>query len=193
MQFPKSSPSRLNSGFPSFRARRRGSAADRQKLARRRLAIEMLEDRAVPASLTINANTDGLPMTLPNRQAIVDTIDTATRILDGFLITTNDVTVNVNFSVMQSSISKLVVKAGDGGSGYDPAHPPLVTIDPPGGGGTQAVATAIVTGGVITGFNWNPGTHGSGYTAIPNVLNRCPTSRRNAGFGECCALGPRGE
>ncbi len=170
MQFRKSSPGRLNWGFPSFRARRRGLAAGRQKSARRRLVIEMLEDRAVPASLTIMATPDPSISNLPNHQAIEDTINTAARILDGFLTTTYPTTVSVVFSVMQSSIDDLTIQ--DAGSGYNPASPPHVRIDVPGGGGTQAAATAVVSpDGKITGFDFdNGGTHGSGYTTIPNVV-----------------------
>lgn len=64
-----------------------------------------------------------------------------------------------------SSIAQVIVTSG--GSGY--ASAPIVTIDPPGGGGTTATATATVTNGSVTSIAINPapGSHGSGYVAIP--------------------------
>ena len=53
----------------------------------------------------------------------------------------------------------------DGGSGYDSANPPAITIS--GGGGTGATATATVVGGAITAVTVT--NIGNGYTSTPNV------------------------
>jgi hypothetical protein len=172
MLFHSSWPRTAKPQWQQLSARGRGRARSRRRSAGRRLLLETLEDRAVPASLTINALPDVSITSLPNHQAIEDTINTACRILDGFLSTTYDTTVTVGFSALQSEIEDLTIPPGGGGSGYDPANPPHVRIDAPGGAGTQAACTAIVSAaGIVTGFNWNNGgTHGSGYTAIPNVV-----------------------
>jgi hypothetical protein len=64
---------------------------------------------------------------------------------------------------------------GFGGSGYNQASPPKVTIDPPGPGGTIAIASAVVNAaGAVTGFIiTNPG---SGYTSVPNATIAAPAS-----------------
>lgn len=56
------------------------------------------------------------------------------------------------------------IQLGAGGSNY---VSPVVTIGPPGAGGTQATATAAVSGGVITQINMM--NWGLGYTATPTV------------------------
>lgn len=61
-----------------------------------------------------------------------------------------------------------------GGSGYSSTNPPLVTIQPPLFGGTQATATAVVVGGAVTSYIiTNPGT---GYTSQPLVTVAPPPS-----------------
>lgn len=61
-----------------------------------------------------------------------------------------------------------------GGSGYSSTNPPLVTIQPPLFGGTQATATAVVVGGAVTSYIiTNPGT---GYTSQPSVTVAPPPS-----------------
>jgi len=61
-----------------------------------------------------------------------------------------------------------------GGSGYSSTNPPLVTIQPPLFGGTQATAIAVVVGGAVTSYIiTNPGT---GYTSQPSVTVAPPTS-----------------
>jgi subtilisin-like proprotein convertase family protein len=49
-------------------------------------------------------------------------------------------------------IIDVVMPFGFGGSGYDPVNPPQVFIAPPPAGGTLAVVTAVVIGGVVVGF-----------------------------------------
>ncbi|WP_442968979.1 phage tail tube protein [Pseudomonas sp. PGPR81] len=62
-----------------------------------------------------------------------------------------------------TSGSLAAISLADGGTGYTSA--PVVAIT--GGGGTGATATAIVSGGEVTGFNiTNPG---SGYTSPPTI------------------------
>lgn len=62
-----------------------------------------------------------------------------------------------------TSGSLAAISLADGGAGYTSA--PVVAIT--GGGGTGATATAIVSGGEVTGFNiTNPG---SGYTSPPTI------------------------
>ena len=53
-----------------------------------------------------------------------------------------------------------------GGSGYVTA--PAVTIF--GGGGSNATATASISGGIVTAITINPGGNGSGYTNPPSVI-----------------------
>lgn len=61
-----------------------------------------------------------------------------------------------------------------GGSGYSSTNPPLVTIQPPLFGGTQATAIAVVVGGAVTSYIiTNPGT---GYTSQPGVIVAPPPS-----------------
>lgn len=61
------------------------------------------------------------------------------------------------------SMGVAVISVADGGLSY--AQPPLVTIS--GGGGSQAQASAQLTGGVVTAFIvTNPG---SGYTGTPSI------------------------
>jgi hypothetical protein len=59
---------------------------------------------------------------------------------------------------------------GNGGAGYSVA--PVVTIDAPPAGGTQATATATVVGGVVTGFTMT--NAGSGYIDTPQVTVAAP-------------------
>ena len=58
-----------------------------------------------------------------------------------------------------------IALSNGGGSGYSSTSPPTVTIT--GGGGLGATATAVVTGGAVTGFIVN--NPGSGYTSLPTV------------------------
>ena len=65
------------------------------------------------------------------------------------------------------------IKVTNGGSGY---RNPVVTISAPAAGGTQAIATATVTRGVVTAITvTNPG---SGYTAAPTI--KITDTARNA-------------
>lgn len=57
------------------------------------------------------------------------------------------------------------ITINNGGSGYDSANPPAITIS--GGGGTGATATATVVGGAITAVTVT--NIGNGYTSTPNV------------------------
>ena len=70
----------------------------------------------------------------------------------------------------------------NGGSGY--SSPPSVTITPAAGNAptTTAVATAIVSGGVVVGFNVT--NHGAGYTAAPTITLGGP------GTGAAAAAAP---
>ena len=61
----------------------------------------------------------------------------------------------------------------NGGSGYTTA--PAVTIAPPSG---QATATAITSGGAVTGFTINSG--GAGYSLVPAVTIAPPSSGTQA-------------
>jgi FtsP/CotA-like multicopper oxidase with cupredoxin domain len=75
----------------------------------------------------------------------------------------NDRFLNLQLYVASSIINTISIT--NGGSGYSPANPPLVTIS--GGGGTGAVATATVTGSAVTAINLV--TVGSGFTTAPTV------------------------
>lgn len=76
-------------------------------------------------------------------------------------------------------VGAIVVLPGQGGSGYDPTNPPLVTIAPPLAGGRQATAAPIVNaGGVITGFMITDA--GRGYTSVPAVTISPPQSPTKA-------------
>lgn len=57
------------------------------------------------------------------------------------------------------------ITINNGGTGYDSASPPAITIS--GGGGTGATATATVVGGAITAVTVT--NIGNGYTSTPNV------------------------
>ena len=70
---------------------------------------------------------------------------------------------NVQQNARAGSISKITVT--DGGTGYTTA---TVTIDAPPAGGTQATATAVIQGGVITGIQIT--VKGEGYDTVPNVV-----------------------
>jgi hypothetical protein len=68
----------------------------------------------------------------------------------------------------------------NGGSGYDPANPPLVTFSAPGGtGNTTATGTALVNaaGQVVGVVITNPGM---GYTAAPTVTFAAPATGTTA-------------
>jgi len=66
------------------------------------------------------------------------------------------------FQMQGTTFAITGAKVVNGGSGYDAATPPLVTFTAPPAGGVAATATAVVQGGVVTGFtNFNAG---SGYT-----------------------------
>src|SRR5271169_5336960 len=71
----------------------------------------------------------------------------------------------------------------NGGSGYSSS--PTVTITPATGNTptTPAVATAVVSGGVVVGFNVT--NHGAGYTAAPTV-----TLSGGGGTGAVAAASP---
>ena len=75
----------------------------------------------------------------------------------------NDRFLNLQLYVASSIINTISIT--NGGSGYSPANPPLVTIT--GGGGTGAVATATVTGTAVTAITLV--SVGSGYTTVPTV------------------------
>jgi hypothetical protein len=66
-------------------------------------------------------------------------------------------------TLVAQSITGIAVS--NGGTGYTAS--PIVTISAPGGSGTQAYASATVSGGVITGFQIIAG--GTGYTSTPTV------------------------
>lgn len=67
--------------------------------------------------------------------------------------------------VSVSLTNGITLAVGSGGTGYTVA--PTVVIDPPPSGGIQAVATATVASGAVTGFTVSePGT---GYVTAPNV------------------------
>ena len=76
-------------------------------------------------------------------------------------------------------VGAVVLLPGQGGSGYDPTNPPVVTIAPPLSGGRQATVIPIVNaGGVIAGFTiTDPGT---GYTTVPTVTISPPQSPTKA-------------
>ena len=60
------------------------------------------------------------------------------------------------------------IQVTDGGTGYDPAAPPMVKVDAPPDGGTQATAAAVVSeAGALTAINVV--LKGSGYAAPPTV------------------------
>lgn len=62
-----------------------------------------------------------------------------------------------------------------GGSGYTSA--PLITIDAPSSSsGTQAIATAVISGGVVIAINIPVGGGGNGYSVIPGVAIDAPTA-----------------
>ena len=75
----------------------------------------------------------------------------------------NDRFLNLQLYVASSIINTISIT--NGGSGYSPASPPLVSIS--GGGGTGAVATATVTGTAVTAITLL--SVGSGYTTVPAV------------------------
>ena len=78
----------------------------------------------------------------------------------------NDRFLNLQIYEVTSIVSE--IKIVGGGNGYSSA--PSVTIS--GGGGTSAVATATVTGGVVTGITLV--SVGSGYTTVPTVTISSP-------------------
>ena len=64
------------------------------------------------------------------------------------------------------------IEITNGGSGYTLI--PTVEIDAPPTGGTQAIATASITNGVVTSITLT--NAGAGYTSIPNVIIKNNTS-----------------
>ena len=60
------------------------------------------------------------------------------------------------------------IQVTDGGTGYNPAAPPMVKVDAPPDGGTQATAAAVVSeAGALTAVNVV--LMGAGYAAPPTV------------------------
>jgi hypothetical protein len=68
----------------------------------------------------------------------------------------------LNFGLGNGTLT--TIRVTNGGSGYTVA--PTVTIDSP-KSGTQAKATAVVSGGAVTAIKITDG--GSGYTSVPSV------------------------
>jgi hypothetical protein len=76
-------------------------------------------------------------------------------------------------------VGAVVLLPGQGGSGYDPTNPPVVTIAAPLAGGRQATVVPIVNaGGVIAGFVVTD--PGRGYTTVPTVTISPPQSPTKA-------------
>lgn len=68
-------------------------------------------------------------------------------------------------SVLLGSVNGIAL-VGTGGQGYTSA--PIVVLDPPPTGGTQATATATIANGKVTGFVITAA--GAGYLIAPNVV-----------------------
>ena len=96
-------------------------------------------------------------------------------------ITPSIIQINENNLATQTVFLTSVVGSIDvtnGGSGYDPTNPPLVTIDAPTGENpVQATAVAVVSGGVVTAIDIT--NVGNGYTTVPNVTIAAPGGTGN--------------
>lgn len=118
------------------------------------------------ATCTIN-----IPITVDNETCVAVPIDGYVQaICQDILSTTGRVLFNVTFTPTPSCAKYTVtcVSAGvvgitvtAGGSGYNPAAPPSVTIT--GGGGSGATAVAVIGAGIVTTTNLIAATSGSGY------------------------------
>lgn len=99
----------------------------------------------------------------------VDINSTDKRTAFAYDFTPNPTCKRYNVTCTSAGISTITVL--NGGSGYDPGTPPSVIVS--GGGGTGAIATAVVDGsGVVTEINVT--SPGSGYTSAPTITIAAP-------------------
>jgi hypothetical protein len=178
----------LWSGSPRKTASVRRPISSRKRAAR--LGVEALEDRLVPATLTVNSLADlanpaaGVTTlrsaltaainnhnTNPNSPDIINFSVNGTITLASALPAVSNEAVSIQgpgagaLTVQGDGTTVRTVTILNGGSGY--TSPPTVTLTPAPAGGTTATGVAVVQNGQVVGVTiTNPGF---GYTAPPAV------------------------